>query len=40
MSHEAWLLESTRPRQAAGISLVLVGRDRECARIDELLQGA
>jgi DNA-binding CsgD family transcriptional regulator len=33
-------MESTRPRQAAGASLVLVGRDRECARIDELLEGA
>jgi DNA-binding CsgD family transcriptional regulator len=32
-------MESTRPRQAAGASLVLVGRDRECARIDELLDG-
>jgi DNA-binding CsgD family transcriptional regulator len=31
---------STRPRQAAGASLVLVGRDRECARIDELVEGA
>jgi DNA-binding CsgD family transcriptional regulator len=33
-------MESTRPRQAAGASPVLVGRDRECARIDELLEGA
>jgi DNA-binding CsgD family transcriptional regulator len=33
-------MEPTRPRQAAGDSLVLVGRDRECARIDELLEGA
>jgi DNA-binding CsgD family transcriptional regulator len=33
-------MESTRPRQAAGTSLVLVGRDRECARIDQLLEGA
>jgi DNA-binding CsgD family transcriptional regulator len=33
-------MESTRPRQAAGASLVLVGRDRECAAIDELLEGA
>jgi DNA-binding CsgD family transcriptional regulator len=33
-------MESTRPRQAAGASLVLVGRDRECARIDELLERA
>jgi AAA ATPase domain len=33
-------MESTRPRQAAGASLVLVGRDHECARIDELLEGA
>jgi DNA-binding CsgD family transcriptional regulator len=33
-------MESTRPRQAAGASLVLVGRDRECARIDELVEGA
>jgi DNA-binding CsgD family transcriptional regulator len=33
-------MESTRPRQAAGASLVLVGRDRECAKIDELLEGA
>jgi DNA-binding CsgD family transcriptional regulator len=33
-------MESTRPRQAAGASLVLVGRERECARIDELLAGA
>jgi AAA ATPase domain len=32
-------MESTRPRPAAGASLVLVGRDRECARIDELLEG-
>jgi hypothetical protein len=31
-------MESTRPSQAAGASLVLVGRDRECARIDELLE--
>jgi DNA-binding CsgD family transcriptional regulator len=30
----------SRPRQPAGASLVLVGRDRECARIDELLAGA
>jgi DNA-binding CsgD family transcriptional regulator len=33
-------MESTRRRQAAGASLALVGRDRECARIDELLEGA
>jgi len=33
-------METSRPRQAAGASLVLVGRDRECARIDELLAGA
>jgi DNA-binding CsgD family transcriptional regulator len=33
-------MQSARPRQAAGASLVLVGRDRECARIDELLEGA
>jgi DNA-binding CsgD family transcriptional regulator len=33
-------MESTRPRQAAGASLVLVGREGECARIDELLEGA
>jgi DNA-binding CsgD family transcriptional regulator len=33
-------MESTRPRQAAGASLVLVGRDRERARIDELVEGA
>jgi DNA-binding CsgD family transcriptional regulator/tetratricopeptide (TPR) repeat protein len=32
-------MESTRPGRAAGASLVLVGRDRECARIDELLEG-
>jgi DNA-binding CsgD family transcriptional regulator len=30
----------SRPRQPAGASFVLVGRDRECARIDELLAGA
>jgi DNA-binding CsgD family transcriptional regulator len=28
------------PRQPAGASFVLVGRDRECAHIDELLEGA
>jgi DNA-binding CsgD family transcriptional regulator len=33
-------MESTRPRQAAGASPVLVGRNRECATIDELLEGA
>jgi DNA-binding CsgD family transcriptional regulator len=33
-------MESTRPRQAAGASLVLIGRGRECAKIDELLEGA
>jgi DNA-binding CsgD family transcriptional regulator len=33
-------MESTRSRQAAGGSLALVGRDRECARIDELLGSA
>jgi DNA-binding CsgD family transcriptional regulator len=33
-------MEPTRPRQAAGASPVLVGRDRERARIDELLEGA
>jgi DNA-binding CsgD family transcriptional regulator len=33
-------MQSTRPRQAAGASLVLVGREGECARIDELLEGA
>ncbi len=33
-------METSRPGQAAGASFVLVGRDRECARIDELLAGA
>jgi DNA-binding CsgD family transcriptional regulator len=33
-------MESNRPRQAAGASPVLVGRGRECAAIDELLQRA
>ena len=33
-------MEPSRPRQALGASLVLVGRERECARIDELLEGA
>ena len=33
-------MEPTRPRQAAGAPLALVGRDRECARIDELLEAA
>jgi DNA-binding CsgD family transcriptional regulator len=33
-------MQSSRPRRAAGASLVLVGRDRECASIDELLEGA
>jgi DNA-binding CsgD family transcriptional regulator len=33
-------MEPTRPRQAAGAPLMLVGRDRECAVIDELLQRA
>jgi DNA-binding CsgD family transcriptional regulator len=33
-------MEPSRPRQPAGASFVLVGRDRECARIDELLAGA
>jgi DNA-binding CsgD family transcriptional regulator len=33
-------MESTRRRQSAAASLVLVGRDRECAAIDELLEGA
>jgi DNA-binding CsgD family transcriptional regulator len=40
MSQEAWLLESTLSRQATGTSLALVGRGRECARIDELLECA
>ena len=33
-------METSRPRQATGASFVLVGRDRERARIDELLAGA
>jgi DNA-binding CsgD family transcriptional regulator len=33
-------METSRPREAAGASFVLVGSDRECARIDELLDGA
>jgi DNA-binding CsgD family transcriptional regulator len=33
-------MEPTRHRQAADASLVLVGRDRECAAIDELLERA
>jgi DNA-binding CsgD family transcriptional regulator len=33
-------MKPTRPRQPAGASLVLVGRDRECAAIDELLESA
>jgi DNA-binding CsgD family transcriptional regulator len=33
-------MEPTRPRQPAGASSALVGRDRECATIDELLTGA
>jgi DNA-binding CsgD family transcriptional regulator len=33
-------MQSARPRQAARASLVLVGRDRERATIDELIEGA
>lgn len=33
-------MERTAPGQAEGASSVLVGRDRECARIDGLLEGA